>query len=268
MCFGVLEALERTRAVVHPENVTVLGELVHNDQVATELDTRGFHHQPETDRESTPATPTVLVTAHGISERRRASLVRSGKTLMDTTCPLVRRAHDAAIELAGEGRHVLVIGKRGHVEVQGIVEDLDRFTVLESRSDVEGYGSDRLGVICQTTTRPELSEEILAEIRRCNPDADIRTIDTICQPTRDRQDAVDHLVARVDVLVVVGGRSSNNSRQLVTRSIARGCPAHLVQTAADIEVEWFSGSDLVGLTAGTSTPPDTIEEVDEALREL
>ena len=268
MCFGVLDALERTREVVAPEYVTVLGELVHNEQIVSELDARGFHGQPETDRERLPGTAQVLVTAHGISSARRASLVSSGKTLIDTTCPLVRLAHDAAVELAGEGRHVVVIGKRGHVEVQGIVEDLASYSVVERPAEVECHDCGRLGVICQTTTRPELAEEVLDELERRNPDADIRTIDTICQPTRERQVAVDDLVDRVDVLVVVGGKSSNNSKQLVARAEARGCPAHLVQTAADVKDEWFDANEIVGLTAGTSTPPEAIDAVHEALTRI
>lgn len=264
-CFGVRDALTATRDVQNPEDVTIHGELVHNETVLVELETRGFRITDETERARLPATEHVMITAHGVSDRERSRLQAAGKRLIDTTCPLVRRVHMAAQVLAREGRHVIVVGKPGHVEVQGIIEDLPGYTVVGRADDVRNYGTPRLGIVCQSTTPPRLAGEMRARIHECNPDADIRWMDTICQPTRDRQTAVLELLQKVDAMVVVGGRNSNNTRALVDLCHEHGVPALHVQEADDLEASWFSDFETVGLTAGTSTPDETIELVYERL---
>ena len=123
MCFGVRDALALTESLPSPANITIHGDLVHNEKVTGRLAERGFVQQPEDRRRSLPTTDAVLITAHGISRRERARLAAAGKALIDSTCPLVCRAHDAAQKLQADGCHVLVIGKPGHVEVQGIIEE-------------------------------------------------------------------------------------------------------------------------------------------------
>lgn len=220
---------------------------------------------PEHDRRALPETKGVLITAHGISDHERRRLEAADKHLIDTTCPLVRRVHRAAQSLAEKGYHVVVIGRPGHVEVRGIVEDLPSYDVVATADDVRTWPHDCLGIICQTTTPPRLAREIVAAIRTRNPCADVRFIDTICQPTRDRQLAVERLCRQVDVVIVVGGANSNNTRQLVSLCREQGTPAYHVQTAEDIDPEWFADSRTVGLTAGTSTPDETVQAVYERL---
>jgi len=268
MCFGVRDALRATDAVADPSQVTIHGELVHNPSVTRQLDRAGFHQSPEDARTSAPATPVVLITAHGVSNAERRRLADANKALIDTTCPLVRRAHDAAQELQAEGRHVLLIGKAGHVEVQGIVGDLERCEVIGSPEDVGAYYSRRLGIVCQTTMPPDLVDEICACIRERNLMADIRTSNTVCQPTRLRQKALLDLVNRVDAVVVVGGRNSNNTRWLVHVCQEHRRPALHVEHAADLDPDWFVGMRTVGLTAGTSTLDETIDEVHRALERI
>jgi 4-hydroxy-3-methylbut-2-enyl diphosphate reductase len=265
MCFGVRDALQILAAVPQPERVTIHGELVHNEAVLTQLGRRGFQMIQETQRRPLPLTDTVLITAHGVSDRERQRLEAAGKQLLDTTCPLVRRAHDAAQKLQQQGRHVLVIGKRGHVEVQGIVEDLDSHDVIQSVEEVRRYPFARLGIMCQTTTPARLVQEIRAAVAANNPGADIRFVDTVCHPTKDHQKALETLLEQVEAVVVVGGRNSNNTRELVARCRERGLPAYHVQTAADLDPTWFTGLETVGLTAGTSTLDATIDEVHAAL---
>jgi 4-hydroxy-3-methylbut-2-enyl diphosphate reductase len=264
-CFGVRDALAAAEQTPLPDAVTIHGELVHNERVRSRLDTLGFHSVSENDRGQIPATPLVMITAHGVSDRERKRLEQSGKHLIDTTCPLVQKVHRAAQLLAGEGRHVLIIGRSGHVEVRGILEDLASGEAVESVESVERYPHERLGIVCQSTTPPRLAAAVNAAIRAANPRADIRFIDTICQPTRDRQDAVVRLLPLVDAMVVVGGRNSNNTRELAALCRDRGVPAFHVQTAADLDPRWFRGCRVVGLTAGTSTLDETIEEVRNAL---
>ena len=265
LCFGVRDAIAAARNVDDPEQTTILGELVHNRHVLVQLEERGFPVQPENNRQQLPATSAVLVTAHGISDRQRNRLESAGKQLVDTTCPLVKRVHTAAQQLARDGFHVILIGRPGHVEVRGIVEDLPGYTVVAAAEDVERWPFPRLGVICQSTTPPRHAEMIRATITARNPLAEVRFINTICQPTLDRQQALERLCDNVDVVVVVGGANSNNTRQLVDLARERGVPAWQVQSARDLKLEWFRGCRSVGLTAGTSTLDATTDEVHAAL---
>ena len=265
MCFGVRDALKAIGRVGDPAGVTIHGELVHNEVVLADLDRRGFRSAPESGREELPATSDVLITAHGVSDRERSRLADAGKRLIDTTCPLVRRAHDAATALRDEGRHVLVIGRRGHVEVRGLIEDLPSHDVIERDDDVASYPHPRLGVICQTTSTDRDVDRLRSLILARNPEADVRFIDTVCLPTRDHQHALERLIDEVDAVVVVGGRASNNTRSLADRAIERGRPCVHVRGADDLDPDWFRPEWTVGLTAGTSTLDTTIDDVHRRL---
>ena len=127
------------------------------------------------------------------------------------------------------------------------------------------YPYPRIGVVCQTTTMERTAREILETIEACNPDSEVRFVDTICEPTKQRVRALERLIETADVIVVVGGSNSNNTRQLVDRCVEAGRRVHHVQGAGDLAREWFSPRDRIGLTAGTSTPDATIDEVHEAL---
>jgi 4-hydroxy-3-methylbut-2-enyl diphosphate reductase len=265
MCFGVRDALTLIDQVDHPERVTIHGELVHNEQVLSRLHERGFRMIKESRRRPLPLTDTVLVTAHGISNVERQRLRKAGKQLLDTTCPLVDRAHQAAQKLQEDGCHVLVIGKPGHVEVQGIVEDLRSYTIIQTPDEVSTYPYERLGIMCQTTTPVPLADDIRAAVAARNPHAEVRFVDTICLPTKEHQRALERMLGQVEAVVVVGGRNSNNTRQLVLRCQEKGLPAHHVQGPDDLQAEWFDGVETVGLTAGTSTLDETIDAVYRAM---
>lgn len=268
MCFGVRDALKVAEAVVDPGRVTIHGELVHNPAVTRRLAAAGFGQAPEGDRDPPASTPLVLITAHGISDAERRRLQAAGKGLIDATCPLVRRVHEAARALQAEGRHVLLVGKAGHVEVRGVVEDLTRCTVVGDVEEVRAYPSPRLGVASQTTMPPDVVEAIVDRIRLLNPAADVRVVDTVCLPTRLRQGAMLDLLGRVEAVVVVGGRHSNNTRRLVALCHQHGTPVQHVESAADLDRDSLAGVATVGLTAGTSTLDETIDEVHRALEQI
>jgi 4-hydroxy-3-methylbut-2-enyl diphosphate reductase len=266
MCFGVRDALAVIDKIDDPREVSIHGQLVHNEIVQLRLESRGFAIEDEAQwARSVPATPSVLITAHGISEKERQRLESAGKRLIDTTCPLVTRVHQAARALEREGYHLLVIGRRGHVEVEGITEDLDHFDVIESVEDVKAYPWKRLGIVCQTTATDRHVASIRTAINAQNPDAEIKFIDTVCLPTKEHQRALERLLERSDAVVVVGGRHSNNTRELVARCRERGKPAIHVQSAADLDPAWFRDFATVGLSAGTSTLAETIDDVHRAL---
>lgn len=266
-CFGVRDALAAARSVEQPHGVTIHGELVHNPIVLHQLDVRGFQTSSETDRDI-PSTERVLITAHGISDVERDRLTNAGKTLIDTTCPLVKRVHDAAQKFDRQGALVIVIGRPGHVEVAGIVEDLANYVVVPDVDSVTHYNSPNIGIVSQSTMPPDKVNAIRAQITRKNIESKINFANTVCQPTIDRQNAVDHLADQVDLVVVVGGRNSNNTRQLVHRIEAKGKTAFHIESADELRPDWFIDADTVGLTAGTSTPDSVIDEVAEQLKSM
>lgn len=267
MCFGVRDALAALDGVAAPDEVTIHGELVHNPVVLSALAARGFHSAPEHGR-SVPGTPQVLITAHGISDHERHGLLRAGKQLVDTTCPLVEKAHVAARELAAEGRQLVVLGAPFHVEVAGIVGDHPTAIVMQSAADVRRIDADRIGVLCQTTFPEERAAQLHALLKEANPGADLRFYDTICAPTKARQRALLELLRQVDALVVVGGRSSNNTLMLAATAARHGVPALHVEGPADLDPGFLRGRRRVGLTAGTSTLPATVDAVERAMRTL
>ena len=259
MCFGVRDAIDLALGLTRQAPITILGDLVHNPDVVARLDAAGARRarRPEEVR-----TVDVLVTAHGTSNRVRLQLAQQGLTVHDATCPLVKRAHLALAKLVEEGRHPVVIGQRDHVEVRGLVGDLGEYTVVLSEEDFAPLeGRARLGVVAQTTQPLERVEALVAALRRRFPAADVRFIDTVCQPTKDRQEALHRLAAACDVVVVVGGPESNNSRKLTELARSLGCPAYQVAGVKELRPEWFRGMRVVGLTAGTSTPDEVTQEV-------
>jgi 4-hydroxy-3-methylbut-2-enyl diphosphate reductase len=268
ICAGVRRALQVAERIDLPETVTIHGQLVHNEAVQARLQSRGFLIRDEGDGTGLPETPNVLITAHGLSDRRRQNLQAAGRRLIDTTCPLVRRLHRTALAMQADGHHVLLIGRPDHVEVLGIVEDLSSYDVLSDVADVRTYPHRRLGIVCQTTTPPHLAEEIHLAVRMRNLLAEVRFENTICRATRDRQRAVEKLLPQVDAIVVVGGRGSNNTRELADLCRRKGVRTYHVQSAQDIDPGWFRDCRTVGLCAGTSTEEHTIQEVYEALCHL
>jgi 4-hydroxy-3-methylbut-2-enyl diphosphate reductase len=266
MCFGVRDAIELAERHGDTAPLTVLGDLVHNDAVLAGLRARGIVSAKDP---ASVATRTVMVTAHGTSERSLARTRALGLEVVDATCPLVRVAHRAVQALVRDGYHPVIIGQRGHVEVRGLTEDLDAFDVVLDEADVLALAPrPRLGVAAQTTQPIERVRRLVGCIQRQFARSDVRFIDTVCRPTKQRQTAAIDLARQADVVIVVGGASSNNTRQLV-ETCGRFCArVHHVQTDADLCADWFRAAETVGLTAGTSTPDDMVDRVESRIRTL
>jgi 4-hydroxy-3-methylbut-2-enyl diphosphate reductase len=210
-----------------------------------------------------------MITAHGASDQRRELWRSRGFEVFDGTCPLVQHAHEQLKRLVAAGFFPVVIGKRGHVEVRGLIEDFLGACVIEDVHDVENMPSrGRLGVISQTTQPIEWVQSLVAEIRRRNPKSEVRFVDTVCRPTKDRQLALRKLLGETDAIVVVGGKTSNNTRQLVEACRRAGKQAFHIERADELQTTWFEKIDIVGLTAGTSTLPETVSAVHARLREI
>ena len=264
MCFGVRDAIDLATRHAETAPLTILGDLVHNEAVLAGLRAKGIAiaHDP-----ARVTTGTVMVTAHGASERSLARTRALGLEVVEATCPLVHVAHRAVQALVRDGYHPIIIGQRGHVEVRGLTEDLEAFDVVLDESEVEGLTPrPRLGVAAQTTQPIEKVRRLVAFIRRRFHDADVRFIDTVCRPTKQRQTAAIDMARAADVVIVVGGASSNNTRQLAETCALYCARVHLVQTDADLCADWFRATDTVGLTAGTSTPDEVVDRVEARIR--
>jgi 4-hydroxy-3-methylbut-2-enyl diphosphate reductase len=259
MCFGVRDAIELALEHADAGPLTILGDLVHNPTVLGALEAKGIAVAQDV---ADVKTSTVMVTAHGASERALARPRALGLTVVEATCPLVHVAHRGVAALARDGYHLVIIGQRDHVEVRGLTGDLDRFDVVLEDDDVLVLEEHpRIGVAAQTTQSIDKVRHLVDLIRQRFPHSDVRFIDTVCKPTKDRQSAAIEMARQSDVVIVVGGRSSNNTRELV-KTCARYCArVHHVETDADVRPEWFEAAEVVGLTAGTSTPDDVIDRI-------
>jgi len=266
MCFGVRDAVALALAHADAGPLTILGELVHNPAVLGVLEARGIsiaHDAAHVD------TPVVMVTAHGTSQRTLARTRALGLTVVEATCPLVRVAHNAVAALAGEGYHVVIVGQRDHVEVRGLTGDLQHFDVVLDEHDVLAIEEhSRFGVAAQTTQPVEKVRHLVDLIRRRFPRSEVRFVDTVCKPTKERQSAAVEIARQADVVIVVGGRSSNNTRELVRTCACHCARVYQVESDADVRPEWFGAAGVVGLTAGTSTPDAVIDRVEARIRVL
>jgi 4-hydroxy-3-methylbut-2-enyl diphosphate reductase len=266
MCFGVRDAIQLALEQSRNEPLTILGDLVHNETVLADLTARGIRVAREI---SGVGTHTVMITAHGTSWKTMRTVRDSGFNIVEATCPLVHVAHRAVAKLVDEGFHPVIIGKRGHVEVRGLTEDLAEFDVVLSEEEVKELKErPRFGVAAQTTQPIEKVRTLVECLRRRFPNSEVRFIDTVCQPTKQRQNAAIELAQQSDVVVVIGGAHSNNTHELV-KTCSRYCErVHHVQTVEDLRVEWFENAEVVGVTAGTSTPDSSIRQVENWLQKL
>ncbi len=263
MCFGVKDAIVLALETAKQEPLTILGDLVHNETVLAELRARGIRIKQQPAEAN---TRTVMITAHGASERKLTETRGRGLNVLEATCPLVHVAHRSLAKLVGDGFHPVIIGKRDHVEVRGLTEDLTEYDVVLSEADVMNLSEQpRFGIVSQTTQPIDKVRQLVRLLRERFSKSEVRFIDTVCQPTKQRQNAAMELARQCDVVVVIGGADSNNTYELV-KTCRRYClRVHHVQTADDLQEEWFAVVETVGITAGTSTPDTVIDAVEQWL---
>jgi len=266
MCFGVRDAIALALKEAEHEPLTILGDLVHNQTVLTALRECGIKIAQQA---GAVETRTVMITAHGASDKAIGRARERGLEVREATCPLVHVAHRAVRKLVREGFYPVIIGKRDHVEVRGMTEDLAEVDVVLTEAEVfELKERPRFGVAAQTTQPIERVHHLVGLLRWRFPNSEVRFYDTVCQPTKQRQSAAIELAQGSDVVVVIGGAHSNNTHELV-RTCSRYCGRVMhVQTAEDLKPEWFIGAQTVGITAGTSTPDAVIQDIERWLREL
>jgi 4-hydroxy-3-methylbut-2-enyl diphosphate reductase len=266
MCFGVRDAIQMALEHAEAGPLTILGDLVHNSSVLAGLRARGIATAADV---AGVRTETVMVTAHGASDRTLARTRAAGLNVLEATCPLVHVAHRAIKALLRDGYHPVIIGQRNHVEVRGLTEDLDAFDVVLNEADVDALDNHpRIGIAAQTTQPLDRVRSLVTLIRRRFPESAVRFIDTVCQPTKQRQQAAIDLARRCDVVIVIGGANSNNTRELVTTCRRYCSRVHHVQTESDLRSEWFTAVGTVGITAGTSTPDEIVDCIERRIHHL
>ena len=271
-CAGVDRAIEIVERAITKFGapIYVRHEIVHNTYVVNDLKTKGAIFIEELS--DVPPGATLVFSAHGVSQAIRREAAQRGFTVFDATCPLVTKVHVEMAKLRKEGYDFIMIGHKGHPEVEGTIGQLsDGIHLVEDVADVARVPVDvnaRLAVVTQTTLSVDDAAEILAAVKRRFPNVREPKQQDICYATQNRQDAVKVLAPNVDVLVVVGSLSSSNSNRLREVAQRLGTDAYMVDSAEDLMPEWFAGKSRVGLTAGASAPEILVKQVIERLRAL
>ena len=271
-CAGVDRAIEIVERALKKFGapIYVRHEIVHNTYVVNDLKAKGAIFIE--DLAEVPPGATLVFSAHGVSQAVRREAAERGFSVFDATCPLVTKVHVEVAKLHKEGYEFLMIGHKGHPEVEGTMGQLyEGIYLVEDVADVERVPvrkPDRLAVVTQTTLSVDDTAEILAAVKRRFPNVREPKKQDICYATQNRQDAVKVLSPQVDVVIVVGSPTSSNSNRLRELAGRLGKPAYMVDDASGLKPEWFDGAQRVGLTAGASAPDILVREVIARLREL
>ena len=270
-CFGVQDAINLAMSPEFNNELTIVGQLVHNPQVSDSLKKNGVSLVPGIEDIDKIKTKKVMITAHGAAEKTKQQLHDAGFIVYDASCPLVMRVHQTIKSLVTKGYFPVVIGQKDHVEVKGIVGDLDDYLVINSEEDlpkIEKSGNRKLGIVTQTTQQRDKVEVLVEKIRALDYVDEVSFVNTICQPTHDRQVAVHELADQVDLMIVIGGYNSSNTKKLVHVCGEKGIEAHHIESFDQLDKNWFVNKQHVGITAGTSTPENVINEVHTKILEI
>ncbi len=271
-CAGVDRAIEIVERALrlHGAPIYVRHEIVHNSYVVADLRAKGAIFVDELD--DVPAGATVIFSAHGVAKKIQGEAAARGLRIFDATCPLVTKVHVEVAKMRAQGREIVMIGHAGHPEVEGTMGQSDEgMYLVETAADVDRlvvHDPSSLAYVTQTTLSIDDAATVVDALRRRFPAiAEPKKAD-ICYATQNRQDAVKFMAPNVDVVLVIGSRTSSNSNRLREVAERYGVPAYLVDTADDLRVEWIEGKARVGVTAGASAPEILIEQLVARLRAL
>ena len=269
-CFGVEDAIQIAEAAVKERGhgkVIALGPVIHNEQVVKKLEKAGLNQSG--DLETIDPAQAVLIRSHGASPETFRRARERGLDVVDATCVLVQRAQYVVKQLQEQGYHVVMIGDPNHPEVRGVIGYADKVTVIDRDTDLEAAlpYKERLGIVAQTTHSPEHVAETIAEILR-RPYREVKIVNTLCLEVTRRQEAAVVLSREVDVMFVLGGLNSANTREMARLCREAGCETHHLETWEQFEPRMVEGKARAGVTAGTSTPDEVINEFVEKLESL
>jgi (E)-4-hydroxy-3-methyl-but-2-enyl pyrophosphate reductase len=265
-CPGVRNAIALARQTLQSKgSVYCLGPIIHNQDVVNELTSMGMKTVDSIDSIS---EGTVLIRSHGATKKQLQEIENKGLTVVDATCVLVKRVQKIAAELEKQGYQVVIIGDRQHPEVQAVVGFADHVQVIGSDEDLHNLNPHKkLGVICQTTQSPDHFAEMVARIIK-NGFSELKVVNTLCRETMHRQSSAIELCRQVDVMFVLGGLHSANTRKLA--ELCKKCNPNTfhLQNWKELDIRILFGKRIAGVTAGASTPDGVVQEFVERLRQF
>lgn len=264
-CFGVAITLKKAEEAIDArEHVTTLGHVVHNPQMVESLEQRGMRNATSVDDVDTGA---LFVRAHGLPVDVYEKAAEKGLEIIDATCPMVTKIHVQAERLRADGYKILVVGDPNHPEVKGTLSHVPGAWCIETVEDVEKLPrASRVGVVVQSTYSRERFTDIVRALTAKY--YEVRSVNTICTDTNNRQSEAINLAREVDVMVVVGGKTSANTKHLAELAEMNGARAFHIEGPAELRAEWFAGVTRAGLMSGASTPGWLVDEVAQRMEEL
>ena len=269
-CFGVTKAVDTVYEQISnkKQNIYTFGPIIHNEIVVSDLESKGVKVIEDVSDLKGVTEGTVIIRSHGVTKEVHDSLEKTGLEIIDATCPFVKRIHRIVEEESSKGKSIIVVGSKSHPEVEGIVSYANGpVYVVESPEMAEKFSADRNAdytVVSQTTFNKNKFQETIEILH--NYGYNINIVNTICNATDERQTEAEEIASRADVMIVIGGAHSSNSRKLYEICAARCARTYFIQTLDDLKLEIPDGARLVGITAGASTPKNIIEEVQKHVR--
>ncbi|MBP3782132.1 MAG: 4-hydroxy-3-methylbut-2-enyl diphosphate reductase [Butyrivibrio sp.] len=269
-CFGVTKAVDTVYEQISnkKQNIYTFGPIIHNEIVVSDLESKGVKVIEDVDGLKGVTEGTVIIRSHGVTKEVHARLEKTGLEIIDATCPFVKRIHRIVEEESLKGKSIIVVGSKSHPEVEGIVSYANGHVyVVESPEMAEKFSADKNAdytVVSQTTFNKNKFQETIEILH--NYGYNINIVNTICNATDERQTEAEEIASRADVMIVIGGSHSSNSRKLYEICAARCDRTYFIQTLDDLKLEIPDGARLVGITAGASTPKNIIEEVQKHVR--
>lgn len=259
-CFGVKKALDRINTIKNKKDVYVLGKLIHNPQVIDELKKQGVKFVEDVNevREGT-----LVISAHGVSDEVIGKAKEKGLRIIDTTCPLVKNVHNITKNLERQGYRVIIFGDKEHTEVKGIKGNLHNPVIISDVSELDCLEDGKYALVSQTTQDVAKFNEVGEKLKKKVKDLIIS--DTICSATKLRQENAMKAAQEVELMIVIGGYNSANTKRL--RDIcSKITETRHIERADELRKEWFKGKEEVGVSAGASTPDKVIKEVIENIK--
>ena len=268
-CFGVKRAVDRVyEQLADHKKIYTYGPIVHNEDVVKDLEKQGVRVLNTKEELEALTEGSVVIRAHGVPKRIYEIMEQRGIECIDATCPFVKRIHKIVEKESTEGRHIIIVGNAKHPEVEGIMGWCKNpATVIESKEealDFKGSPDDKYCVVSQTTFNYNKFQELVEIFQKKG--YDIIVANTICSATEERQKEASELAAKADVMIVIGGTHSSNTRKLYELCKSECENTYYIQTLADLQLELPNSVELVGITAGASTPNKIIEEVQNYVR--
>lgn len=264
-CFGVKRAIDITFNLAKKDNkgLYTYGPLIHNPQVVEELKLKGVK---SVDDLTLPDIRTIIIRTHGVSPRVYDETSKMGYNVLDATCPFVKKAQNFAQILNDEGYQVLIIGDKEHPEVQGLIGFAGGHAVVADNADRLPALKNKVGIIVQTTQPFDTFRKIVLKV--IDTVREVKIFNTICDFTAQRVKETREMAKKVELMVIVGGKNSSNTNQLVKLSKDVCAKVYHVETAEEIKEEWFQGVENVGITGGASTPQWIIDDAVKKIREI